>query len=541
LRVVVLFCSLGVLFDNLAVFVHRPPIVVVFSKQNSNINLTQIFSIFSIFKRPNAPDGIYDFNEGFKCVFKDQKQVSNGANDDQLWLWKQQVHGGPAPAGGTSSLSVTKQTIPATPCWHGTATKELTDPQQCGLFLQAPERCFALALADPRCSRAGLTEITMHGYGTTGAATTAKDFECYCPTDGPQYTDYTTAMWPTDVNPTGNFVCSSGSNGVGSPIDTDNDGVPDYLDLDGFYVDNGVVPGVVLECASVSDSSARTCTGAGASGIQSVTCDPGFHESGSAGVDLGCTACATVLDASARTCDAGGANGIQTVACDTGFHESGSAGNDLGCTACANQANCAANTANQCSTSSGFTTKTPCASVTAAGYYLDGDVVKVCASVSDASARTCTAGGASGIQTVACDTGFHESGSAGNDLGCAACANQANCAASTSSACSTTAGITTKTPCTSVTAPGYYLDGDKVGTCATIVDASATTCNGAGAGDIQTVTCDPGFIKIGSAGNNNLACVADTDNTVQNIDGNNDGTDDDDNNNNNNIGGGDSG
>ena len=110
-------------------------------------------------------------------MFKDQKQVSNGANDDQLWLWKQQVHGGPAPAGGTSSLSVTKQTIPAPPCWNGTATKELTDPQQCGLFLQAPERCFALALADPRCSRAGLTEITMHGYGTTGAATTAKDFE----------------------------------------------------------------------------------------------------------------------------------------------------------------------------------------------------------------------------------------------------------------------------------------------------------------------------------------------------------------------------
>ena len=425
----------------------------VFKTKLKHQSNTDLFN-FSIFKRPNAPDGIYDFNEGFKCVFKDQKQVSNGANDDQLWLWKQQVHGGPAPAGGTSSLSVTKQTIPATPCWNGTATKELTDPQQCGLFLQAPERCFALALADPRCSRAGLTEITMHGYGTTGAATTAKDFECYCPTDGPQYTDYTTAMWPTDVNPTGNFVCSSGSNGVGSPIDTDNDGVPDYLDLDGFYVDNGVVPGVVLECASVSDSSARTCTGAGASGIQSVTCDTGYHESGSAGNNLACTACATVSDASAKTCDAGGANGIQTVACDTGFHESGSAGNDLGCTACA---------------------------------------------------------------------------------------NQANCAASTSSACSTTAGITTKTPCTSVTAPGYYLDGDKVGTCATIVGASATTCNGAGAGDIQTVTCNTGYIKIGSAGNNNLACVADTDNTVQNIDGNNDGTDDDDNNNNNNIGGGDSG
>ena len=66
----------------------------------------------------------------------------------------------------------------------------------------------------------------------------------------------------------------------------------------------------------------------------------------------------------------------ETVTCGPGFYESGGAGNDLGCTACVNQANCAASTANQCSTSSGFTTKTPCTSVTAAGYYLDGDVVK---------------------------------------------------------------------------------------------------------------------------------------------------------------------
>jgi hypothetical protein len=135
--------------------------------------------------------------------------------------------------------------------------------------------------------------------------------------------------------------------------------------------------------------------------------------------------------------------------------------------------------------------------VTDPGYYLDGDKVDTCVAVSDSSARICNAGGAAGIQSVTCDPGFYESGSAGVDLGCTACAP--------------------------------------------VSDSSARTCNGAGAGDIQTVTCNTGFLNIGSAGNNNLACVADTDNTVQNIDGNNDGTDDDDDNNNNNIGGGDSG
>ena len=161
---------------------------------------------------------------------------------------------------------------------------------------------------------------------------------------------------------------------------------------------------------------------------------------------------------------------------------------------CVDQANCATSTPDTCSPTVGILTKTPCTLVTDPGYYLDGDKVETCVAVLNSSARTCNGAGASGIQTVTCDPGFHESGSAGVDLGCTACA--------------------------------------------TVSGSSARTCNGAGAGDIQTVTCTTGFLKIGSAGNNNLACVADTDNTVQNIDGNNDGTDD---NNNNNIGGGDSG
>jgi len=271
-----------------------------------------------------------------------------------------------------------------------------------------------------------------------------------------------------------------------------------------------------------------------------------FHDNA-----LGCTACATVSDASARTCNATGASGIQTVTCDTGFHESGSPGVDLGCTACVNQTHCATSTPNTCSTTAEITTKTQCTSVTdsgyyldgdkvdtcanqancttsdattcsttagittkapctlaQSGYYLDGDKVETCATVPDASARTCNATGASGIQTVTCDTGFHESGSPGVYLGCTACVNQANCTTSDATTCSTTAGITTKAPCTSVTDSGYYLDGDKVDTCAPVSDASARTCNATGASGIQTVTCNEGYREQGSPGVN-LVCVND--------------------------------
>ena len=110
------------------------------------------------------------------------------------------------------------------------------------------------------------------------------------------------------------------------------------------------------------------------------------------------------------------------------------------CETCtSNQANCAVSTDNTCSVAIGLTTKTPCTSVIAAGYYLDGDVVKTCATVSDSSARTCNDGGASGIQTVTCNTGFYQSGTAGSNLGCSACTNQVHCAVSTAGTCSTTA------------------------------------------------------------------------------------------------------
>jgi len=136
------------------------------------------------------------------------------------------------------------------------------------------------------------------------------------------------------------------------------------------------------------------------------------------------------------------------------------------------------------------------------GSTVDDDITSctTCATVSNSFARTCNAGGASGIQTVTCNTGFHESGSAGVDLGCTACDNQANCVTSTPNTCSTTAGITTKTPCASVTAPGYFLDDDKVTTCATSgngTNAATVTCTD-GTDQVAT-TCNAGYGLIGSA------------------------------------------
>ena len=89
-----------------------------------------------------------------------------------------------------------------------------------------------------------------------------------------------------------------------------------------------------------------------------------------------------------------------------------------GCTACVNQANCAVSTVNTCSTTASFTTNTICTSVTADGYYLDGEVVKTCAVVADSSSRTCNGADVAGIQTVTCSSGYHETGSAGNNLAC---------------------------------------------------------------------------------------------------------------------------
>jgi hypothetical protein len=172
--------------------------------------------------------------------------------------------------------------------------------------------------------------------------------------------------------------------------------------------------------------------------------------------------CATVPDSSQRSCNGAGAAGIQTVVCSNGYYESGTAGTNLGCTDCTDQTNCAVSTANTCSTTAGSTLKKICTSVTEAGYYLDGEVVKQCV-------------------------------------------DQTHCGTSTANTCSTTASYTNKTICTAVTDAGYYLDGQVVKACMSVQWSSASTCNAAGAAGIQTVTCNAGYYKSGTAGTD-LAC-----------------------------------
>ena len=83
------------------------------------------------------------------------------------------------------------------------------------------------------------------------------------------------------------------------------------------------------------------------------------------------------------------------------------------------------------------------------------------------------------------------------------CDDQVNCAASTANACSTTAGITTKAPCTSVTAAGYALDGDKVVACVDQANCATSTPNTCSttAGIITKTPCtlvtDSGYYLVG--------------------------------------------
>ena len=171
-----------------------------------------------------------------------------------------------------------------------------------------------------------------------------------------------------------------------------------------------------------------------------------------------------------------------------------------------------------CTTTSSAS-KTICTSVTDPGYYLDGQVVKDCAAVADSSTRSCDSTGASGIQTVTCNTGFYQSGTAGSNLGCSACTNQANCAASSPNTCATVHVLdplkcavkgtfasgasadnrcTTmvdvtfgKTICTSVSANGFWLDGE-------VVKANNADSDGDGIPDAIERACNP----------KNLYCVA---------------------------------
>ena len=151
-------------------------------------------------------DGIYDYIEAFKCAYSDKKK----SDEDQLKLWRGyfKLRGFPAPAGGV---------LPLVPCWVSGGTKRFPSDSvnACKVKRQAPERCYAMALADPRCSRGGLTEITF--------SLNDEMFECYCPTEGPQYLHKDNGIgvqdWGTSSIPfMANFLCESGTDG--KPLDS---------------------------------------------------------------------------------------------------------------------------------------------------------------------------------------------------------------------------------------------------------------------------------------------------------------------------------
>ena len=110
---------------------------------------------------------------------------------------------------------------------------------------------------------------------------------------------------------------------------------------------------------------------------------------------------------------------------------------------------------------------------------------------------------------MTCNAGFHATGTANdNNLACPACTNQDNCAVSTANTCGLTQShFYDKTKCTSVTAPGFYLNVDKVAACVTVVGALSRTCNGPGTAGLRTVKCNTagGFREENTV--KGLACV----------------------------------
>ena len=132
----------------------------------------------------------------------------------------------------------------------------------------------------------------------------------------------------------------------------------------GYYANTATTPDECAACRTL----ASTCTSA----TVDTACIGTVNYLDAA--DTTCKVCETVADSSARTCNAALAAGVTAVTCNSGFHESGSTGGgDLGCTACQDQTNCATSTPNTCGLTA--TTKTKCLSVTAPGFFLKVDQV----------------------------------------------------------------------------------------------------------------------------------------------------------------------
>ena len=285
--------------------------------------------------------------------------------------------------------------------------------------------------------------------------------------------------------------------------------------------DNDATTGCEVSCAAVVDGTCTSCTSLDASGCTAVTCDTYKFDTNGDATD-GCEAGCTAFGGTCTTCTTALTSGCTAVTCSANKFDTNNNAAD-GC-----EAGCADVTDGTCDTcNTAFASGCTAVSCQLGTVNFDNDATTgcelTCATVADSSGRTCDAAGAGGVQTVTCNTGFvsfvvvvffqenfflihlklfvfpatlyfqHESGAAGTNLRCTACVNQGSgCTTSTANTCSSIA--TTKTICTAA-ASGYYLDGGVAIVCAA-VDSSARTCDAAGAGGVQTVTCNMGFVSF---------------------------------------------
>ena len=240
------------------------------------------------------------------------------------------------------------------------------------------------------------------------------------------------------------------------------------------------------------------------------TCASGEY---SASGDLSCSTCVnTVANAETVTCASPGGGSVQAASCNTGYTLSGTSPNVVctqsagynGGTQCTSQTNCAVDAA-ACVSSQINDLK--CATADD-GYYVDASgVVQQCAGVTNALTVTCTS--SSNSVAASCNTGYYVNGqvcsqTAGYNGG-TQCASQTNCATNVSPAACVSSQINDLKCATAD--DGYYVDAGEVKQCySSLSNAVTVTCNGPNSGDIQTVSCNAGYVETGSAGS--LACAA---------------------------------
>ena len=247
---------------------------------------------------------------------------------------------------------------------------------------------------------------------------------------------------------------------------------------------------------------------------------------------LSCSTCTnTVANAATVTCASPGGGSVQAASCITGYTLSGTSPNVVctqsagynGGTQCTSQTKCAVDAA-ACVSSQINDLKCTTADD---GYYVDASgVVQQCySSLSNVDSVTCDGPNSANIQTVSCNAGYVETGSAGSSLACAACSNGqwSNVGATTCQMCQHSISNANSVTCASPNGgspqlvscmTGYYVNGQVCSVCSgNTVDNAVYSCTASTNTSGTAVSCLTGYGEfkcLGSNGAANSNCASGT-------------------------------